>query len=97
MRRGRAPAVAGIAVLHLLQDARVYSLLAPFPQLFRSPRGAGLEAGGQKDLHIRLGADDGGDVAAVENGARLAVRRLCGEAALKRQELRPHRWIGGNL
>ncbi len=51
---------------------------------------APLQAGRDEDLHLRLGADHGADVAPVEHRARLGARRGRGEAPLEAEKRVAH-------
>ena len=85
-RRNRAVAIAFIAPPDVFQDRCLIGRLtgrlelrgpAPRPHLGRR---------NDEDLHVRIRADDGSDVAPVEHRAG----RCCGEIALKGEERRTH-------
>src|SRR5260370_11068295 len=85
------PAVARVAILHVLQDGPVYSLDPALPQLFHAPSRALLLARGDEDLGLRVGTDHRPDVAPVEHGARFPLGRRGGEVALELKERVAHR------
>ena len=82
-RRDGAVSVARVAFLHIRENAAMYSVEAPFPQLFKTPFGADLDAGGDEQLGVGVGADHGADVAAIENRPFGAAGGVGGEIALK--------------
>src|SRR5216683_668935 len=85
------PAVARVAILHVLQDGPVYSLDPALPQLFHAPAGAFGLACRDEDLGLRVGTDDRPDVAPVQHGARFPLGRRGGEVALELEKRAAHR------
>ena len=73
-----------------VQDGLVFGLLAPAQQLEVPAPGPLLGRRGDEELHVRVRADHGADVAPVEHGARC----LRGELALEGQKRVPHRLVG---
>src|SRR3546814_21135791 len=86
----RPPTVARIPLAQVLQNARVYTLLAPLKQLLMAPGGAGFHRGRKEKFHIGVWADHRADVAPVQHGAVPrslgAGRGFAGEAALEVQQ-----------
>src|SRR5258708_4850688 len=66
--------VACVTIFHVLQDMLVYSVAAAFLQLLEAAAGARLEAGGDEELGLGIGADHRADIAAIEHGAGRAGR-----------------------
>ena len=62
------------------------------PQLEKAPPGALLGGGGDEQLHVGFGANDGADIAAIEHRAGLAP----GESALIGKQRLPHRRVAGD-
>ena len=89
-------AVARVAFLHVLQDIAVYRRGAALPQLPHPPFGPRLGAGGDEQLHGRVGAYDRADISAVEyraighraRAASAGGRRVGREIALEREQRR---------
>src|SRR5690606_18079194 len=65
--RCRPAAVAGVPVLHILQNAGIYSLVAPCEQLLVAAPRPFLWAGGDEYLNVRPRADHGADVPPVQH------------------------------
>ena len=61
-------AVARVALAHIGENARLYSVVPACAQLLEAPFGPGLLTGGQEYFHIGIGANNRADVAPVENG-----------------------------
>src|SRR6185437_3623313 len=92
-RRGALP-VAGVALLDILQNALVYSPDSGSLQLFETPYSSGFRAGRDEELHGRIRADDGPDIAAIEQGAGKAGGRVVGEIALEGEQSRADSRLG---
>src|SRR3546814_17578804 len=86
----RPPTVARIPLAQVLQNARVYTLLAPLKQLLMAPGGAGFHRGRKEKFHIGVWAENRADVGTVQHGdvqrSPGAGRGFAGEAARKGQQ-----------
>ena len=80
-----------------MQNAARYSFESAIPQLFKTPSDAHLETGGEEYLGVGAGADDGADIAAVEDGALGASRRAVGVGPLEIQQGGPDGGKGCHL
>src|SRR5262245_1615190 len=78
--------VALVPALDVGQDLGLIDAIARLPQLDGAAARAHLRRCGDEDFHVRIGKDDGSDVAAVEHGAG----RRASEIALKRQHRLAH-------
>ena len=106
LQRGHdAFTVAGVAFLHIRENAAMYNVEAPFPQLFKTPIGANLDTGGDEDFDVGVGTDDGTDIAAVEDRPWDAAGGRGGEVPLERNQQgadggkgrHPGRRVGGSV
>ena len=85
-RRDSAVAIALIAPPDVFQDRRLIGLLAGSLELRGPAPRPHLGRRNDEDLHVRIRADDGSDVAPVEH----RTGRCCGEIALKGEERVAH-------
>ncbi len=90
--------IARVTFTHILQNARLYTVSALSPQLFKAAFGPDFKARGDEKLDRRIGANHRSDVASVDHGAWCAARRMGGKIPLKRKQCRPdlrmHRYLG---
>jgi len=82
----RAAHVALVAPADVLKYGRLIDIAAGGAKFKRAPPRPGLRRGNDEDLHVRLGADHGSNVAAVEHRAG----RLRGEVALELEQRGAH-------
>jgi len=80
-----------VPVAHFGEDLGVIGGDAAGEQLGMAAAGALLGRGGDEELGLGGGEDDGADIAPIEHGAMLAA-----EAALEFEQFRPHIANGGN-
>lgn len=76
-RGGLAAGIAHVPCLHVLQNARIYSGLAPGRQLLESALCTGFGGGRDEEFYGCVGANLGADVPAIQHSTfcRFAIRQ----------------------